>query len=238
MSYFDDDYAKGAFGGYRVTRRSFKIGVTDLQIGRGWRRKDRDSGDADVISVSIGGKARSEDEVAIIGGAKRSNDFYFNLNADSSEETAREWSESKQFHGLAGDVEDEETPERKLLHHICDQFDESPPTATLFWYGSDAEIGVEEAWSIECTISKEAFDQLFQDILAGNANTISARMRWVGLVSDIHAPPAEAIAWGLFEIDAKSHSPMPLYGHVEFLNWVLTPSQTAFSGNGDRHGDQ
>ena len=80
-----DDELKEVFGGFDFAIRIFKLRVTDLQIGRGWSRKDIESGDADVFDVSILGKARSEDEVAIIGETKRTNDSCFHLNQHTRE---------------------------------------------------------------------------------------------------------------------------------------------------------
>ena len=96
----------------------------------------------------------------------------------------------------------ESTPERKLQNYIYGKLDQAPPTATLFWYETDWEIGIKESWVIECTIPKEGRDQLVQDILAGKANEISVGIRWVGgLVYDKHAPPSVTTTWGLFKTE-------------------------------------
>ena len=99
--------------------------------------------------------------------------------------------------------------------------DENPPTATLFWYEADWEVGIKEGWVIECTIPTEVRDQLVQDLLTGRANEISVGIKWKGgLVYDKHAPPSVPTTWGLFRTEADS-SPEPLQGQVESLTWEL-----------------
>lgn len=223
-----DDESKEAFTRFGFAIRTFYLRANDLKIIRAWSREDTVSEDTEVFSASITGKARSEDEVAIIGETKRTNDFHFVLNAN---DPTKMWAYIKGNTVSAAGAQDETTPERKLIKLICDRLDEDPPTATLFLTEADWEIGTEEEWCIECTVSKDVHDQLVQDMLAGNANKINVGIEWEGgLVRDKHAPPSVTTTWGLFKAEADG-SPEPLRGHVEFLTWELTPSQITFKGN-------
>ena len=204
------------FGGFGPTARTFWCKATELRIGRSWLREGLID-DAPKFDFDIGGKARSEDKVVIIGETKSTTDFSFHLNAD---DPAESWTRIKSMLIVAEPL-DESTPERKMRKYIYEQLDEAPPTATLFWVEADRETGIEEGWVIECTIPREVLDQLFQDLLAGKANEISVGIRWVaGFVRDRHAPPSFPNTWGLFRTEADS-SPEPLNGQVESLTWEL-----------------
>ncbi len=207
-----------SFGGFGFAIRTFWLKATELRIGRKWFREDIEDGAA-KFDFEIGGKARSKDAVVIIGETKSTNDFHFHLNAD---DPAKSWARVKEIDIAVGwNFEDESTPERRLKKHIYEKLDQAPPTATLFWYETDWEIGIKESWVIECTIPKEVRDQLVQDILAGKANEISVEIDWeCGLVYDKHAPPSVPTAWGLFRTEADGE-PEPLHGHVESLTWEL-----------------
>lgn len=204
------------FGGFELAIRTFWLKVTELRIARKWQRKDVEDGAA-KFDVGIGGKARSEDMVVIIGGTQSTSDFHFHLNADDPTES---WTWTKEM-DIDFDAQNESTPERKLKKRIYGELDKAPPTATLFWSDADWEIGIEEGWCVECTIPSEVRDQLVQDILAGKTNEVSIGIKWVGgLVRDKHVPPSVTTAWGLFRIEAD-RSPEPLHGQVESLTWEL-----------------
>ena len=207
------------FGGFEVAIRNFSLKTTELRIRRKWLREDTEDGAA-KFDLEIGGKARSRDAVVIIGETNSTTDFHFHLNTD---DPAKSWADSKEtLRSLSWNFEDESTPERKLQNYIYGKLDQAPPTATLFWYETDPEIGIKESWVIECTIPKEVRDQLVQDILAGKANEISIDIKWVGgLVFDKHAPPSIPTTWGLFRTE-PDESPEPLHGQVESLTWELT----------------
>ncbi len=207
-----------SFGGSGFAIRTFWLKATELRIGRKWLREDIEDGAA-KFDFDIGGKARSRDAVVIIGETKSTTDFDFLLSVD---DPAKSWARMKETSIAAGlNLEDESTPERRLRKHLYGELDQAPPTATLFWYETDWEIGIKESWVIECRIPKEVRDQLVQDILAGKANEISVGIKWLGgLVRDKHAPPSVTTTWGLFRTEADS-SPEPLQGHVESLTWEL-----------------
>jgi hypothetical protein len=150
------------FGGFGATMRSFSLKATELRIARQWLREDIEDGAA-KFNFELGGKAVSKDAVGVFGETQSTNDFSFHLTAD---DPAKSWARSKEHHETLGwNFEDESTPERRLQNYIYGKLNQAPPTATLFWYETDWEIGFKESWVIECMIPKEVRDQLVQDIL-------------------------------------------------------------------------
>lgn len=210
------------FGGFSVGHRTFSITATDLGIARSWSRADLPD-EEENFDLQIGGKAVSKDAVCIIGETEKNHDFSFHLN---SNDPAEDWKSIGSMERALFDADDESTPERKLKKYIFERCDEDPPTATLFWYDSDWETGVDSAWVVECTIPSEIRDQLVKDIFAGLADEITVGIKWVaGLVYDKHVPPSLPTHWGLFKTD-ESDGPESLQGHVESFTWKLTPPTT------------
>ncbi len=210
-----DDHKQENFSGFGLAIRTFWLTAEAFEATRCW------SSEEEKTRLFLIGSAYSEDKVSIIDSDAPTQNFSITIN---DEDAAKRWDLLKEM-GVFSDPPKDPTPEQKLNNRIGELLNENPPTATLLKTESDWEIGTKEGWFIECSLSKETFNQLANDLFAKNITQIKFGIEWVGgVVRDEHAPPSYPTVWGLFSIN-EGRSPEPLRGHVKSISWSLSASQ-------------
>ncbi len=212
--------APDAFGGFGLAIRTFWIKAKDLKVGRVWAKDQLGSGGPGKFTSRIHGVAVSEkDGVCVIGDKKIMHEFALTLNVDTDVSTA--WERYKASSVTKFRI-NEKTPAEivGLLKFIDERLSEDPPTATLFNYEDDWEIGIKGGWEISCMIPTEVYDKIEEELRAGLIQSVTLGIDWeAGLVFDKHAPPSFPTNWGMFRI-ADDETPEPLQGHVTSVRWT------------------
>lgn len=207
------------FGGYGFAIRTFWIKGRDLVVARRWKREwliDPSAGAR--FSTSITGKAVSEkDSVCVIGKDRETKEFDLTIRSDETAQQEWEWHKANDIHENDGN-----TPELRVSGRISEVLGKTPPTATLFVFDDDSEIGSKGGWSIECAVPPPVLARLETEVLAQRASDIYIGIEWTaGLVRDEHAPPSFPTSWGLFTINER-HGPEPLRGHIKLIGWRVS----------------
>ncbi|MDD3936165.1 hypothetical protein [Rhodoferax sp.] len=208
------------FGGFGFAMRTFWIEAKDLKVGREWMRSQLGSGGSPKFTSRIHGVAVSEkDGVCVIGGKEIRHEFDFTLNVDTDATKAWEWHKANSVTDLR--INEKTSGEIvRILKLIDERLDKDPPTATLFTYEDDWEIGIKAGWGIECEIPQEVYTKIEEELSAGLIQSVRLGIKWeAGLVFDVHAPPSFPTNWGMFRI-ADDKSPEPLQGHVTSVGWA------------------
>jgi hypothetical protein len=212
--------ASNALGGFDFAIRTFWIEAKDLKVGREWMKDQLGTGGSPKFTSGIHGVAVSEkDGVCIIGGKETKHEFDLTLNVDT--DAAKAWERHKAFSVRAWRI-NEKTPGEiiGILKLIDEELSKDPPTATLFTYEDDWEIGIKAGWGLECKIPEEVYAKIEEELNAGRIQSVMLGIHWeAGLVFDVHAPPSFPTNWGMFRI-ADNMSPEPLQGHVTSVRWT------------------
>jgi hypothetical protein len=208
---------KNSLGGFKLAIRNFYFTVTDLHCNRVWSMEVRENNRK--FSLFVTGKAVSEDRVKVIGRDGSVKDFDFTLRVDTDVKELWQFTRQTERSIDALRNSDDLKSETQLIKKINERLDENPPTATLYTFDNDRELGIKGGWSIDCNVPPEIFSKIEDDIAAGAVTSIKISVDWeFGLVSDCHAPPGIPTTWGLICFDEES-SPTPLRGHVTMVRW-------------------
>jgi hypothetical protein len=214
----DEATKQDAYGGYGFAIRTFWIDVSDLHLHSYWSRESLITHKPE-FSNFVSGKAVSKDRVRVIGRESVINEFDFTLRVDTDAKNSWEWHKAHDV--LAYTDHSKYKPEHvRLKKLINERLDADPPTAALFTYEDDWEIGTKAGWSIECMVPPEVLAKLTCEIATKTVDTISIGVTWTaGLVYDEHAPPSFPTVWGLFCLE-ENRSPESLQGHVSSIKWA------------------
>lgn len=208
------------FGGFGFAIRTFQVSGSDLRVSRRWQRTPLigDEG-APKSEVTITGTAVGEkDDVCVIGTRRAAAQFHLILTPDSS---AKERWEFQKVHEYVIGTDLNDNPPDRLLRLQVERFDKVPPTAVLFVYDSDSEIGIEEGWTLECQMDQSVFNQLCGDLVAGSVDRIFLGIEWeAGLVQYKYAPPSHPNTWGLIR-RSEDASPEPMRGYLTSTTWRI-----------------
>jgi hypothetical protein len=213
----DEATKQDAYGGYGFAIRTFWLEVSDLHLHSCWSRESLIT-DKPEFSHFVSGKAVTKDRVRVIGRESAINEFDFTLRVDTDAKNSWEWLKAHDV--LAYTDHSKYKPEHvRLKKLINERLDADPPTAALFTYEADWEIGTKASWSIECKVPPDVLAKLTHEIASKTVDTISIGVKWTaGLVYDEHAPPSFPTVWGLFCLE-ENRSPESLQGHVSSINW-------------------
>ncbi len=225
----ETDFKKQPFGGYSPTIRTFWIKARDLVVSRRWdRRPPMEEFVGDIFSTLITGKAVSEkDSVCVIGKDRETREFALTIKSDAF--AKQHWDTIRRLSGLET-KNDGTTPALQWRARVLERFSKNPPTATMFVYEDDWELGYKGGWSIECAVPSSVLTQLEAELLAQRAHEVYVGIDWAtGLVWDSHAPPSEPASWGLVTINERE-GPEPYNGHVEVIGWRVSGSSVAGAG--------
>lgn len=206
------------FGGYGFAIRTFWFNVTDIRLHRAWSRESLIT-DKPAFSNFVTGKAVSEDRVGVIGQDGSINEFNFTLTEDTDAKTS--WESIKRTDELLLKLSQSKyQPEHiRIKQLISERFDENPPTATLFSWEDDWEIGVKAGWSIECKVPPDIFSKIEDEMKANSVTSFFMGVKWeAGLIRDEYAPPSIPTVWGLYCLE-ENRSPEPLRGYVSSIKW-------------------
>ena len=219
----DEATKQDAYGGYGFAIRTFWFDVTDLHLHRCWSRESLITQQPE-FSDFVSGKAVSKDRVGVIGREGSVNEFDFTLRVDTNAKESWEWLNA--HHILTYTDHSRYKPEHIRIKKLIDErLDADPPTAALFNYEADWEIGNKAGWSIECKVPPDVFSKIENEIASMTVNSVSIGVEWeAGLVRDEHAPPSFPTVWGLFCLE-ENRSPESLQGHVSSIRW--SPTQRA-----------
>lgn len=213
----DEATKQDAYGGYGFAIRTFWFAVSDLHLHSYWSRESSLTRKPE-FSHFVSGKAVTKDLVRVIGRESAINEFDFTLRVDTDAKESWEWLKAHDV--LAYTDQSKYKPEHVRIKKLIDErLDTDPPTAALFTYEADWEMGTKAGWSIECKVPPEVLDKLIHEIASKTVDTISIGVKWtVGLVYDEHAPPSLPTVWGLFCLEGN-RSPESLRGHVSSIKW-------------------
>jgi len=213
----DEATKKDAFDGYGFAIRTFWFAVNDLHLHSCWSRESLITRKPE-FSHFVTGKAITKDRVRVIGRESAINEFDFTLRVDTDAKESWEWLKAHDV--LAYTDHSKYKPEHiRIKKLINERLDTDPPTAALFTYEADWEIGTKAGWSIECKVPPEVLGKLIHDISSKTVDTISIGVTWsAGLVYDEHAPPSFPTVWGLFCLE-ENRTPESLQGHVSSVKW-------------------